>query len=267
VADADVVLCDLDGVVWLAHTPIAGSVAALADLRAAGHRVLFVTNNSAPLMVEHERALADIGVDASGDVVTSAQAAARLLRPGQRVLAAAGGGVIEALAARRVDVLRSDDPAAEGATVDAVVVGLHRTFDYEGLRRASVAVQRGARLIAANDDPTFPTPDGPIPGGGAILAAVERATGVHAEIAGKPHPPMAAMVAEVVGDQAARRAVMVGDRADTDGRFARTLGCRFAMVLTGVTRRESIVDGTIDGVTPDWVFDDLRRVAEHLLGG
>jgi glycerol 3-phosphatase-2 len=265
-ANGPVVLCDLDGVVWLAHHPIPGAVPALDDLRGAGRRVLFVTNNSAPLMADHERALSQIGVEAAGDVLSSAQAAALLLQPGQRVLAAAGEGVAEALRLRGLEVLANTE-ANEGASVDAVVVGLHRTFDYEGLRRASTAVRRGARLIAANDDATFPTPEGPIPGGGAIVAAVERATGVHAEVAGKPHAPMAALVRRVIGEEAATAALMIGDRPDTDGLFAGVLGCRFALVLSGVTAAAAIVGGMVDGVTPDGIFADLRAVVDHELTG
>jgi HAD superfamily hydrolase (TIGR01450 family) len=262
------VLCDLDGVVWLSRIPIAGAAQAVADLRAADHRVLFVTNNSAPLLAEHEHALAIAGIDAVGDVLTSAQAAALLVRPAERVLVAAGDGVVEALRRRGADVAVNDGLAAT-SEFDAVVIGLHRWFDYEGLRRASTAVRRGARLIAANDDATYPTPDGLIPGGGAILAAVERASGVHAEIAGKPYPAMAALVRSVLGTTTTAHAVMIGDRPDTDGRFARTLGCRFAMVLSGVISASALgdqmVDGTIDGVRPDWVFADLRAAADHVL--
>ena len=86
--DVDTVLCDLDGVVWLAHQPIAGSVEAIARLRSAGRRVMFVTNNSAATQSEHEASLAAIGVPATGDVVSSAMAAARLVEPGERVLVA-----------------------------------------------------------------------------------------------------------------------------------------------------------------------------------
>ncbi|MEI7548082.1 MAG: HAD family hydrolase, partial [Actinomycetota bacterium] len=84
------VLCDLDGVVWLAHQPIPGSVAAIARLRAAGHRVVFVTNNSAALIEGHEAALERIGIPAVGDVLTSAQAAALLVDPGERALVCGG---------------------------------------------------------------------------------------------------------------------------------------------------------------------------------
>jgi 4-nitrophenyl phosphatase len=82
----------------------------------------------------------------------------------------------------------------EPGRVDAVAVGFHRDFDYERLRVATAAVRAGARLLASNDDATYPTPDGPIPGGGSILAAVERASGVRAVVAGKPYQAMADLI-------------------------------------------------------------------------
>jgi 4-nitrophenyl phosphatase len=248
------VLCDLDGVVWLAHQPIPGSVDAIARLRGAGHRVLFVTNNSSARVETQEEALAAIGIPAVGDVLTSAQAAALLLEPGQRALVCGGEGVVQALEARGVVVVNGDELA------DAVVVGWHRTFDYDGLTRAARAVQRGARLIGTNDDATYPTPDGPIPGGGSILAAVQTAAGILPEIAGKPYEPMARLVRQVVGEDAARQAVMVGDRPSTDGRFARTLGCRYAHVHSGVTPRGAPVDPQ-----PDLAADDLAAVTDAVV--
>lgn len=248
-----VVLCDLDGVVWLAHQPIAGSVQGIARLRAHGHRVLFVTNNSGTRLEVQEATLEQIGIPARGDVLTSAQAAARLLVPGERALVCGGEGVVQALQERGVE------PCFDG-DADAVVVGFHRTFDFEGLARAARAVQRGARLIGTNDDATYPTPDGPIPGGGSILAAVETACGLKAQVAGKPYAPMAALVIAEVGEAAARSAVMVGDRPSTDGQFAVTLGCGYAHVWSGVTPR-----GTVIEPRPDVEADDLAAVAELLV--
>ncbi|MFT3854462.1 MAG: HAD-IIA family hydrolase [Ilumatobacteraceae bacterium] len=248
-----VVLCDLDGVVWLARQAIPGSVEAIATLRAGGHRVLFVTNNSYPLLADTEAALERIGVPARGDVLTSAQAAALLLQPGETAYVAGGPGIVEALAARRVEV-HGDGP------VDAVVVGFHREFDYDGLAHASRLVRAGARLVGANDDATYPTAEGPIPGGGSILAAVALASGVEPVIAGKPYAPMASLVVDVVGARAAAAAVMVGDRPDTDGRFARAIGCRFALVHSGVTKPGTAVDPT-----PDLTAADLAGVV-HALG-
>jgi len=249
------VLCDLDGVVWLSHEPIPGSVNGIARLRAAGHRVLFVTNNSVARVETQEAALAAIGIPAQDDVVTSAQAAALLLQPGERALVCGGEGVVQALEQRGVEVCSDGD-------VDAVVVGFHRTFDFDGLARAARAVGRGARLIGTNDDATYPTPDGPIPGGGSILAAVETACGLRAMVAGKPYEPMAALVRARAGPEAVATAVMVGDRPSTDGLFARTLGCTYAHVWSGVTPR-----GTVFEPSPDIALDDLAEVAAALVTG
>ena len=255
------VLCDLDGVVWLSHQPIPGSVAAIARLRAAGHRVLFVTNNSAGRVEPQEGALAAIGIPAEGDVLTSSMAAALLLQPGERALVAGGDGVVQALERRGVVCVAATDVDA-GAPVDAVVVGLHRTFDYAGLTRAATAVHRGARLIGTNDDATYPTPEGPIPGGGSILAAVQTAAGVDPQIAGKPHAPMASLVRDTIGAAAAASALMVGDRPSTDGLFARTLGCGYAHVWSGVTPRGSVIEPV-----PDLATYHLTAVAEAVVTG
>jgi 4-nitrophenyl phosphatase len=136
--------------------------------------------------------------------------------------------VEEALGERGVHTVRSGD-------ADAVVVGWHRDFDYEGLTRAATAVMHGARLIGTNDDATYPTPDGLIPGGGAILAAVATAAGVHPTVAGKPHAPIVELVRSRLGREL-EGSTVVGDRPSTDGRLAKALGERFALVLSGVTK-------------------------------
>lgn len=238
-------LLDLDGVVWLAGQAIPGSPEAVARLRAAGERVVFVTNNSSKPLAEQEAALARIGVPAEGDVVTSATAAAALLEPGSSALVCAGPGVDEALERRGVRAVRDGE-------ADAVVVGFHRDFDYERLRAAAAAVRSGARLIGTNDDATYPTPEGEIPGGGALLAAVAYAAGVEPVVAGKPFAPMAHLIRSLVGEGPH---TMVGDRPSTDGRFARALGARFGLVLSGVT---AVADGS-DPV-PDLVAADLTTM-------
>ena len=241
---------DLDGVVWLADTPIPGSADAIARLDAAGEQLVFVTNNSNPTVEEIEAKLARHGIEAKGRVVGSAMAAAALVRPGERVLLCAGPGAMQALTAREVTIVH-EGPA------DAVVVGFHREFDYERMRIAATAVRNGARLIATNDDATYPTPDGPIPGAGSILAGIERASGVKAVVAGKPYEAMADTVRSRLGADG----VVVGDRPDTDGRFARTLGYRFALVLTGVVTDAS----TVTDPTPDEVSPDLATFVETYL--
>ncbi|MEO6571020.1 MAG: HAD-IIA family hydrolase, partial [Ilumatobacteraceae bacterium] len=223
------VLCDLDGVVWLSRTAIPGAPEAIARLRASGRRVLFVTNNSMSHIADQEAALEAIGIPAAGDVVSSAQAAAFLVQAGETVLVCGGPGVVEAVEARGASVV------SDGAA-DAVIVGLHTDFDYDRLQAANRTIRAGARYIATNDDATYPTTEGPFPGAGAIVAAVSTVSGAEPTIAGKPHPTMADLVRDRCGptyrDDAA---IMVGDRFSTDGLFATTLGCDFALVRTGVT--------------------------------
>jgi len=252
---------DLDGVIWLGDQPLAGAAEAVARLRATGERVLFATNNSSVEVAGTEAKLASFGVRAEGDVVTSAMATARLVEPGERVLVAGGPGLVEALAARGATVLdsRSYEPSGAG-DVDAVAVGFHYHFDYDGLRRAAAAIWQGARFLASNDDATYPTPAGVIPGGGAIVASIAFAVGQQPVIAGKPHEPMAALIHELSGDPAGE-GTMVGDRSDTDGAFAKMLGYRFALILSGVTQAGDLpVDPT-----PDVVADDLAALVESEL--
>lgn len=256
-----VVLCDLDGVVWLAHQAIPGSVEAIALLRAAGHRVLFVTNNSSARVEAQEAALSAIGIPAEGDVLTSANAAALLISAGERVLVCGGEGVVQAVLGRDAIVVDEHDTDRD-IKIDAVIVGFHRSFDYDAMMRASTAARNGARLIGTNDDATYPTPDGPIPGGGAILASVVTASGVTPTIAGKPYEPMAALVRAMVGDHAAENAVMVGDRPSTDGLMAATLGCHYAHVESGITP-----PGTLVEPRPALVAADLGEVAKVLVAG
>lgn len=253
-----VVLCDLDGVVWLAHQPIPGSVGAIASLREAGIRVVFVTNNSFSTYDEQVAALGSIGVPAEGDIVTSAMSAATAIKSGWRVLLCGSRGLIEEIGRVTDDVVVAyNEPMAAG-DFDAVVVGFHREFNYQVLTDALTAVRGGAVLIGSNDDPTYPTPNGPIPGGGSILAAIEKASGVTPIVTGKPYEPMALLVRDMCGDVLPEEMVMIGDRSDTDGGFARTMGARFAMVLSGVMP-------TADGSEADIVAPDLAGVVEILL--
>ncbi|HUQ62468.1 MAG TPA: HAD-IIA family hydrolase [Acidimicrobiales bacterium] len=248
-------LLDLDGVVWLAEDPIPGSSEAIARLRAAGHGVYFLTNNSAPTVDELRKKLGGMGVEVSpDDLVTSAQAAASLLEPGSTALVCAGAGVKSALEERGVETVR------EGAA-EAVVVGFHRDFDYARLTAAFKAIEGGARLIGTNDDATYPTPDGPVPGGGALLAAVATAGGVEPEVAGKPYEPFAALVRTRVG-AGVGDSIMVGDRPSTDGLMAQRLGISFALVLSGITSSDEIPSDP----PPDHVADDLVSLVESVLG-
>jgi HAD superfamily hydrolase (TIGR01450 family) len=255
------VLCDLDGVVWLRGQALPGAPGAIERLRQSGLRVLFVTNNSMSTIEVQEQALAAIGVPAVGDVVTSAQAAASLVTAGERVLVCGGEGVIEAVEQRGASAVR--DGHAE-----AVIVGLHHDFDYWRIQAANAAIRAGARFIATNDDATFPTPDGPIPGAGSLVAAVATASGASPVIAGKPHETMAALVRQRCGSQFSHdTALMVGDRWSTDGLFARTLGCPFALVRSGVTSPGGRIDegDATSDVEVDVDVPDLAALVDLML--
>ncbi|MEY2477517.1 MAG: hypothetical protein QOG87_2832 [Actinomycetota bacterium] len=233
---------DLDGVMWLGDQPIYGAADAVARLRSNSQRVVFLTNNSSLTVGDYVAKLRAMGVPAEeSDVITSAQAAAAMLTPASTALVCAGKGVDEALQRRGVRTVRS-------GRADAVVVGWHREFDFDRLTAAYRAVASGARLIGTNDDPTYPTPTGLVPGGGSILAAVSYATGKPAEVAGKPFRAMVALVRERVG----RIDVVVGDKASTDGNLARNLDARFILVLSGVTEQGDLpVEPAPDLVSAD----------------
>jgi 4-nitrophenyl phosphatase len=228
------VVLDLDGVLWLGDEPLPGAADAVARFRAAGLAVGFMTNNSSLPVSGYVDKLARIGVEADpSEVLTSALAAAELLgadlAPGSKVLACSGPGVVEALEARGFEVVDAGKP--DPGPVAAVVVGWHRTFDFDRLDRASAAVRAGARFVATNTDATYPAPDGLLPGNGALVAAVATAAGRRPEVAGKPEPPTVALVRARFGE----RGVMAGDRPSTDGALAEALGWPFALVVSSAT--------------------------------
>ena len=241
---------DLDGVVWRGTDGVPGAGEAVRLLQDSGERVLFVTNNSGRPVSDTEEKLAGLGIDAMGGVVTSGMAAARLVTPGERVLGMCGPGCCEELERVGAEVVRAGSAGHEA--VDTVVVGFHEDFDYQGLTAGVQAVLGGARLLGTNDDVTFPAHDGLRPGAGSLLAAVVAATGAIPELAGKPYGPMCELVRDLAAGTAGDH-VMVGDRPDTDGRFARALGWRWSLVLSGLIGQDDLpVDPE-----PDTVHDDL----------
>jgi glycerol 3-phosphatase-2 len=247
------VVFDLDGVVYLGDEVIPAAPAALDGVRGLGVRVAFVTNNSyrPPDLVAEK--LNRLGVKAApGEVLTSAQAAVRLLGgreelDGIKVLVVGGPGLRQTLAkagARLVD--RSAWREAE-----VVVVGFDPELTYEGVRTATLAIRAGARFVGSNPDTTLPTPEGLWPGAGATLALLQASTGVRPEVAGKPERPLLEAAAAAIGPGPY---LMVGDRADTDLDGAHRLGWATALVLSGVTRPADLPDLA---VAPDQLLADV----------
>ncbi len=226
----DAALFDLDGVVYLGSVVVPGAAEGIAALRERGARVGFVTNNAARspgVVADH---LVELGIPAeSADVVTSAQAAARLVRDrfgaGARVLVVGGEGVRGALADAG---LTGVDSADDGPV--AVVQGFGLDLTWQQLNEAAVAIHRGAHWVATNTDPTRPTDRGIVPGNGAAVAAVQMAVSATPEVAGKPYRPL---LDDTVARLGAGRSIFVGDRLDTDIAGAIAAGLDSMLVLSG----------------------------------
>jgi len=242
---------DLDGVVYLAGEAVPGAGETLTHLRDTGHQILFATNNSARSVTTVEAAIADRTgfVPDRASVITSGMAAANLLKgDDERCLVLGSEELEETLRGAGIGV--TSDPRE--ATV--LVVGLDRRLSYERLTAAVLAVNHGARFVATNTDPTFPTPTGKHPGGGAIVAAVERATGKSPIVCGKPFPPMRHMVESRVAND---EVWMIGDRPDTDLALAEAAGWKKVLVLTGVTAAD---DAMPPGLEPDHTIPTIAGV-------
>jgi glycerol-1-phosphatase len=248
----DAFLFDLDGVLYRGDRPIAGAAEAVAAIRAMHKGVAFVTNNSSRTPDAVAAHLATVGVDASPDEVeTSAlTAAGDLPARGVRTAFVIGeDGLRTALAGAGIE------PADSGVDVDGVVVGWDRSFTYEKLLAASVAVQHGAALFATNADANYPAPDGSTwPGAGSLVAAVETASQTRATIFGKPNAPIFEAARRRAGGG---RALVIGDRVDTDIEGARRLGWDSALVLTGISTREDLEAA---GFAATYVLDDLAEL-------
>jgi 4-nitrophenyl phosphatase len=232
-------LLDLDGVLYRGDRPVAGAPEAVAGLREAGKRIVFLTNNSSRTPEQVAAKLQAVGIEASPDeVVTSALSTAAMLARSADVRTSAyvvgQDGIRTALADAGIEVLDGEPPSA-----DYVVVGWDGAVTYERLRVAAVLVRRGARLVATNDDPAYPAPGGELwPGAGAILAAVETASGRRGTVVGKPHRPLFQAAVERAGTSPA---LMVGDRIDTDIAGAVGAGLDSVLVLSGASDRADLL--------------------------
>ena len=231
----DHVLLDLDGCVWVGDEATPCAVDAVAALRAAGKNVAFVTNDTQLGTEEYVRKLWRLGFQASLEEVVTCGGAL------QFVLAErfTGGSAVvigsDALH-RHVEAagMRIVNRTTFASRADVVVVAFHPQFDYDELREATQAALRGAFLIGSNRDATFPAPDGLWPGSGAVIAAVETASGREVMTVGKPEPTLVRTALDRLGPG---RALMVGDRVDADLGAAHAAGIDGAIVLTGASDR------------------------------
>ncbi len=248
-------LLDLDGVLYRGDEAVPGAADAVAGLRAAGRRVVFLTNNSARTPEEVATKLTGLGIAAEPhEVVTSALATADLLaeREGRSAFVVGERGIREALEGVGIAMMDGEPERA-----DYVVVGWDRTADYAKLKTASLLVQRGAHLVATNADPAYPAPDGLLwPGAGALLGVITATTGARPEVVGKPHAPLFEAALRRAGGG---RALVVGDRLGTDIAGAAALGLDSLLVLTGISGKDEI---EASGIRPTFVGRDLSVLRE-----
>jgi glycerol 3-phosphatase-2 len=249
----DVALLDLDGVVYVGEAAVPGAVAALGAARKRGMRLAFVTNNAARSPQRVAAHLRELGIAAEADeVITSAQAAAHYLADrlpaAAAVLILGAEGLVDAVAERGLTPVHSadDDPVA-------VVQGYSPDMNWRLLAEGAVAIQRGALWVATNLDPTLPSPRGPLPGNGSLVAALRLATGASAVSTGKPDPTMHR---ETVERSGARFPLVVGDRLDTDVQGATAVGCDSLLVLSGVTTPPMLLRAAAEQ-RPDYIAADV----------
>jgi HAD superfamily hydrolase (TIGR01450 family) len=254
-------LVDLDGVVYRGPVPVPGVAAVLKARAESGDDVVYVTNNSMWYRTEYVTRLADMGAPVEADrIVSSPRATALYLREHhpevQRVLAIGAGGLerelrdagfaVTTAAAAATLVARDGVESWDAANApDAVVVGLDPQLTYLRIAVAADCIRAGARFIATNRDPIYPTERGLRPGAGSVVAAVEATTGVTPVSIGKPEPYLLREAAHAVGREP-EEAVMIGDGIGTDIAAARAVGARSVLMLTGVTTREQV-----DALPPD----------------
>lgn len=247
----DSVILDLDGCVWVGETPTPGAPEAVAELRTAGKRVTFLTNDARRSPEDYVRKLWSLGVQASLEEVVTVGAAIQYLLAGrERTTAYVIGS--PALFRHVTDAgHRIVNSTPQATQAELLVVASHDEFDYQELRDATQALLGGAEMIAANRDRTFPREDGLWPGTGAIVAALEYATGANARTVGKP----ARQIFEVALDRLdGGRVLVVGDRVDADLAGAAAADLDGAIVLTGVASREeaeSAQDPAPVAIAPD----------------
>jgi HAD superfamily hydrolase (TIGR01450 family) len=252
----DQLILDLDGCVWIGEEAVPGSVEAIEALREAGRRVAFVTNNARHSTEDVVQKLWSLGVQASlNDVVTVGGAMQHLLaetRQGMTAYVIGTEAMVKHVTDAGLRVLNGTDLASRA---ELVIVSATSEVDYADLRNAVLALHRGADFLATSRDPTYPMPEGPWPGAGAILAAVETAAGKTAPIVGKPEPQLMITAVDRMGDG---KTLVVGDRIDTDIVAADAARLDSALVLSGGTSAEEAEEWK--GAKPRRIAKDLREL-------
>ena len=259
----DLVLADLDGVIYKGADAIPFAVDSINNVVEAGIRVGYITNNASRTAASVAEHLTGLGLQvAASDVITSPQAAMKLLvdlvPAGSTILVVGGEGITFELEKAGFVVTRSalDAPAA-------VVQGFAPEVGWAQLAEASFALHRdadgaGIPWVATNTDWTIPVARGIAPGNGTLVSAVHTAAGILPVVAGKPETPMFEVAIERFG---ATKTIVIGDRLDTDILGANNAGLESVLVLTGIDQAKQVLAAAKEQ-RPTWIVDDLRQLHE-----
>lgn len=271
VEDHDLVMFDLDGVVYVSGHAVEGAAEAIEQVRACGRHVAFVTNNASRTPDKVAGHLIELGVNAhADDVVTSAQAAATLLADrfdaGAHVLVLGADGLMQALAEAGLVPIPAgqagqDNTGHDGIGHDeavAVVSGYGPDVVWKDLMRAAVRIKDGLPWVASNTDLSIPTDYGIAPGHGVQVRMLQDFTGVEPVVAGKPSRPL---LDETIARVGGERPLMVGDRLDTDIAGAAQVQVASLLVLTGVTDLDALIAALADE-RPTYLHPTLQGLHE-----
>jgi len=253
----DLAMLDLDGVVYIGKEAVPGAPTHLGRARERGLRVAFITNNASRPPREVSEHLVELGVEASpDDVVTSAQAAARVLwerlGEGAPVVLLGAGGLHDALVEVGLEPVGVHDEAK------ALVTGYGPDVLWRHIMKASVRIRDGLWWVASNTDMTIPTAYGTAPGHGVLVETISRFAGVSPVVAGKPARPL---LEETMRRCGGERPLMVGDRLDTDILGGYHAGVDSLLVLTGVTDLAELVAAPPQQ-RPTYIAPDLAGLGE-----
>ena len=263
-------IIDMDGVLWHGTQAMPGLIDFFQTLDDLQIRYILATNNASLTPQQYVTKLAGMGVTvAQNQILTSGIATALYLSeqvdPAQtRVFVVGEDGATQPLLERGFtltglyEVNNSDEPAQKGA--DFVVCGKDETLTWAKLATATLNIRAGAKFIGTNADTTLPTEHGITHGNGAILAALEVATGITPTIIGKPEPIIYQQALTLLGTSP-EETVALGDRLETDILGAVRTGIRSIMVLTGVSSVDDLKDSDYQ---PTWVLPDIRAVTQAL---
>ncbi len=257
------IIFDMDGVLYRGSRPIEGAVEVIEFLKDREIPFLFLTNNSTRTAAMYRKKLLGLGIDVEEDrIITSGYATARYLQKHfkkGRVFVIGGKGLFKEIKSVGWEIIHPEEARERWREISYVVVGLDTKLTYEKLKYATLAIRNGAEFIGTNPDTTYPSEEGIVPGAGSILAALKASTGREPLIIGKPNEPVWEIIREKLGDD---EVWIVGDRLDTDIAFAKKIGAKAIMVLTGV---DDLRDVEKSWIKPDLILPSIKELLEYLL--